>query len=133
MTFGATEEDFCKVSPPVFYLQSDGGRPVEISGEALLAALSTHISQNLIPAIESFNHALASGQLSTTTCEEEFPDLKMALASSLDLLECIGCSLMSGETTALKFRFEHSVIEQRQLEGDEEFSEYINEAQDERE
>lgn len=118
-----TTEDFCSGSLPVFYFQSDDGRPVTISGEALLSALSTHIKQNLIPAIESFNHALASGQLSTTTCEEEFPDLKMALTSSLDLLECIECALITGENMALKFCFEHSKIEKRQLEEYEEFSE----------
>ena len=125
-----TTEDFCKVSPPALYFQADNGQPVTISGEALLSALSTHISQNLIPAIESFDNALTRGQLSTRTCEEELPDLERALASSLDLLKCIHYAMMTGESTALKFRFECSLNEEHQIEGDEAFKEYINENKD---
>lgn len=123
MTFGATEEDFCNVSPPALYFQRDDGQPVTICGEALLSVLSTHINQNVIPAIESFNHALDSGPSTITTCEEEFHDLETALASSLDLLRCIEYSLLTGEITALKFRFELSKVEKHQIEGDEQFSE----------
>lgn len=128
-----TAEDFCKVSPPALYFQADNGQPVTISGEALLSALSTHISQNLIPAIESFDHALTSGQLSVRTCEEELPDLEMALTSSLDLLKCIDYSMGTGESTALKFRFKTSLNEEHQIEGDEAFKAYLNETQNERE